>query len=384
MADASLVTTPVQLAAVARELAGAKRIAVDLESNGLFAYRACVCIVQIAAAGRVVLVDALATPLDALRDLLGPSGPVKVIHDVAFDARVLAEAGVVLGNAQDTALAARMLGKAATGLAALLQSELGVSIDKKMQHHDWGVRPLDAHALAYLAEDVVHLEPLADVLFGAVEERGIAQAIAEETRYRIAQAVEAAGADDPRPPWVRLKGIEKTPAAELPILRRLAALREEKARALDVPPYKVLAPDVLFAIAQAKPRTEAELGKVRGALQGRRAQSLARDVLRAVAAGLADGGVPENELAMITRPRVPANVMRARRAREQRLSKWRRDEAKKRGVDEQVVLPGHCLQECADLDEASLESLSQVRGIGTFRVERDGAALLAALRGDGS
>jgi len=384
MPAASTITRPEDLAAVARELAAAPRIAVDLESNGLFVYRACVCIVQIAAGSRVVIVDALATPLDALRELLGPRGPVKVVHDVAFDARILAEAGVALGNVQDTALAARMLGKAATGLAALLSSELGVSIDKKMQHHDWGERPLDPRAVAYLSEDVVHLEALADVLFRAVAERGIADAIDEETRYRIAQATGAAGTDDPRPPWVRLKGVEKAPAAELPILRRLAALREEKARAIDVPPYKVLAPDVLFAIAHAKPKTEADLEKIRGAVQGRRARSLARDVLRAVEAGLADAGVPDDELAMITRPRVPASVMRARRAREQRLSKWRREEAKKRGVDEQVVLPGHCLQECADLEHPSLDSLSRVRGIGAFRIDRDGAALLTALRGDGS
>jgi ribonuclease D len=305
-AEATTITRPRELASVAAELAAAPRLAVDLESNGLFAYKARVCIVQMAAAGRVVLVDALATPLDALRAVLGPEGPTKVIHDVAFDARILAEAGVALGNVQDTAIAARMLGRPATGLAALLAGELGVTIDKKLQHHDWSVRPLDARALSYLAEDVVHLEALADVLFGELEERGIAEAADEETRYRLAQAIAAAGSEDPRPPWVRLKGVEKAPPAELPILRRLAALREGKARALDVPPYKVLAPDVLFAIAQAKPATEGELARIRGATQGRRARSLAREVLHAVAAGLADGEVPEAERVMITRARVPA------------------------------------------------------------------------------
>src|SRR5262249_8844375 len=158
-----------------------------------FAYRARVCIVQIEARGKVVIVDALATSLAPLRGVLGVEGPPKVVHDVAFDARILAEAGVALGHVQDTSIAARMLRKTATGLASLLASELGVTIDKKTQHHDWGQRPLDARGLEYLAEDVVHLEPLADALFHAAEERGIRAAIDEETRYRLGQAIGAAG-----------------------------------------------------------------------------------------------------------------------------------------------------------------------------------------------
>jgi ribonuclease D len=381
-AATTLITEKNELAQCARELADAPRLAVDLESNGLFAYRARVCIVQIEARGEVVIVDALATSLEPLCGVLGAEGPPKVVHDVAFDARILAEAGVALGNVQDTSIAARMLGKTATGLASLLASELGVTIDKKMQHHDWGQRPLDARGLEYLAEDVVHLEPLADALFRAVTERGIGAAIDEETRYRLRQAIGSAGSDDARPPWVRLKGAEKAQPVELAILRRIANLREEKARALDVPPYKVLAPDVLFAIAQAKPASMAELDKIRGATAGRRARSLAHDMLRAVAAGVKDGDVPEAERAMLAKREAHAGSARARRGREQRLTKWRKAEAAKRGVDEQVVLPGHCLQDLADLVEPTLEAVARVPGIGAFRIERDGAALLAAARGE--
>jgi ribonuclease D len=72
-------------------------------------------------------------------------------------------------------------------------------------------------------------------------------------------------------------------------------------------------------------------------------------------------------------------VAKARRLREQRLTKWRREAAKTRGVDEQVVLPGHCLQDLADLDVPSRAAIAAVPGLGAFRVERDGDALLAAL-----
>jgi len=365
----------------------ARRVALDIESNGLFKYKATLCTMQLAADGEVAIVDALAVPLGAVSELLGPEGPPKIIHDVAFDARILAESGLVLANVLDTSIAARMLGRTATGLASLLGSELGIAVDKKLQHHDWSERPIQPHHLQYLAADVLYLEALADKLWKEVEapreteQRGISDAVEEETRYRLAQAVAATSNSDPRPPYLRLKGIEGASKDDLPILRRLAALREHKAKSLDVPPYKVLSPDVLFAIAKARPRTLDELARVKGAAGGHRARSLGPDIVEAVAAGIAECGViPDAERAMLERPRLPPAIVKARRARETRLTSWRKAEAARRGLDEQVVLPGHCLQDLADLGEhASLDTIASVPGLGAFRLERDGASLLAAI-----
>lgn len=364
--------------ALARRMGSRPRVAFDLESNGLFAYRARVCTVQLAAAGDVAVLDTLEAPVGALAELLASPGTIKIVHDVAFDARLLAENGVVLANVRDTSVAARMLGRTATGLASLLASELGLPLDKKMQHHDWAERPLTPAGLAYLAADVAHLEALADKLFGEVDARGIAQEVDEETRYRLAQAREATDAPDTRPPYLRLKGIDRAPREDLPILRRIAELREARARDLDVPPYKVLAPDVLFEIARRRPRTMEELARVKGAASGR-GRALASDVLRAVARGAAGEAIPPEELAMLERPRPPASLVRARRARERRLTRWRREEAQRRGVDEQVVLPGHCLQDLVDLDPPTPESVAAVPGLGAFRVARDGEAILRAI-----
>jgi ribonuclease D len=377
--DIFLVANEDTLRTVARRLEEEPRVALDIESNGMHAYKATLCVLQLAAKGSVVIVDPLATKLDALGPLLASEKTTKLVHDVSFDARILAEAGLTLANVMDTSVAARMLARSATGLGSLLSSELGIDVDKKMQHHDWAQRPLDRAALTYLGNDVVHLDALADRLFAEVESRGIAAEVDEETRYRLAQSIAAAGSEDPRPPYVRLKGIDKLPEADLAVLRHIALVREQKAAALDVPPYKVLAPDVLLAIANAKPRTAADLARIKGATQGRRAASLEGELLRAVAAGLDDPHVPESDRVHLERPRLPGSLARQRRAREQRLSKWRREEAHRRGVDEQVVLPGHCLQDLADLDEPTLEDIAKVPGLGAFRIERDGAALVAAL-----
>lgn len=377
--DIFLVANEDTLRTVARRLEDEPRVALDIESNGMHAYKATLCVLQLAAKGSVVIVDPLATKLDALGPLLSSTKTEKLVHDVSFDARILAEAGLTLANVKDTSVAARMLARSATGLGSLLSSELGIDVDKKMQHHDWALRPLDRTALTYLGNDVVHLDALADRLFAEVESKGIAAEVDEETRYRLSQSIAAAGSEDPRPAYLRLKNIDKLPEADLAVLRHVAQVREAKAAALDVPPYKVLAPDVLVAIAQTKPRSAADLGRIKGASQGRRAASIEKDLLRAVAAGIDDPHIPDEDRVHLERPRLPGPIARQRRAREQRLSKWRREEAQRRGVDEQVVLPGHCLQDLADLDQPTLDDIAKIPGLGAFRVERDGAALVAAL-----
>ncbi len=375
----SLVAAETELRQVTRRLAESPVVALDIESNGLFKYKATLCTMQLATPDEIVVVDTIAAPLEALVELLGSNGPRKIVHDVAFDARILAEAGIALGNVLDTSLTARMLGRTATGLASLLMSELGVTVDKKLQHHDWTERPILPHQLQYLADDVVHLHALAAKLWAEAEERGITDAIEEETRYRLAQAQASVQVVDPRPPYVRLKGIDRVPEVELPILRRLAEIREEKAKRADVPPYKVIGPDILFAIAHARPETMDDLAKLKGAVGGHRARSIAPALLDAVRAGLLDDGIPDAERAMITKPRLPPAVAKARRARESRLGAWRKVEAKARGIDEQVVLPGHCLQDLADLEEPTLDAVLAVPGLGRFRIERDGEAILGAL-----
>ena len=386
-----VVTTSAALGDLARDLASESRIALDLEFNGMHAYRARVCTVQLAGASTdastpssvsastlPAVVDALAVDITPLAHLLGEHGPVKIVHDVGFDARMLAEAGIAVGNVHDTAIAARMLGRAATGLATLLASDCGITISKEMQQHDWGKRPLDARALAYLGSDVAHLATLHDGLWSAVLTAGIEPEVLEETRYRIASAIESARAGDPRPPYVRLKGIERLHGPELAITRGLAAVREREAERADVPPYKVLSADAIYAIARSRPATSALLRRIRGVPSALR-EPLALELLRAVREGLEAGSIPEAERVWFERPRVPAEEAKARRVREARLTAWRKRAAGERKVDEQAVLPGHCLKDIALRNIAAVDELASVPGLGAFRAVRDGDAIVHAL-----
>ena len=148
-----------------------------------------------------------------------------------------------------------------------------------------------------------------------------------------------------------------------------------------MPPYKVVSSDTLVAIARARPTTPAEIFRMRGVASSTAA---ARAFVDELARGVAEAGdtIPPEDHELFERPRLPAAVARARRDREVRLLSWRRGEAKRRGVDEQVVLPGHCAKDVVDGQIASVDELARVPGIGGFRVQRDGEAIVQALRGE--
>ncbi len=372
-----------ELRDVVTTAARAARVAVDVEASGMFAYRARPCTVQLAwdDGGQVAVVDTLATSIAPLGELLGPDGPVKIVHDVAFDARLLAESGIALANVHDTSVAARMLSRLATGLATLLDAELGVHIGKTMQQHDWRLRPLDDRMLEYLAADVVHLEALEQKLWTEVGGHGIEDAVLEETRYRIASAIAATQPPEVVPPYARVKGAGRLAERELAVLRLAAELREREAEQRDVPPHKIASADALIAIARARPKTAQELARVRGLTVSTPAgRSFAAALLPLLAS--AGDHIPEDERHYFEPVRMPAAQARLRRQREARLIAWRRAEAKRRGVDEQVVLPGHCLKDTVDSDVEKIEDLSRVPGLGEFRLRQDGEAILQALRGE--
>ena len=61
---------------------------------------------------------------------------------------------------------------------------------------------------------------------------------------------------------------------------------------------------------------------------------------------------------------------------------WRRAEAAARGVDEQVVLPGHCWAELVGVDGSRTDALASIKGFGEKRLARYGAALTTLLERD--
>ncbi|HZF48285.1 MAG TPA: ribonuclease D [Polyangiaceae bacterium] len=376
-----LVERAADLLAVAARCARAEAIALDVEANGLHAYRPKLCVMQLAwregDEPRVAVIDPLATSPGPLAEVLSEAGPVKVLHDLAFDARMLEEAALPLGNVRDTSVAARLLGYTSSGLAALLDVELGIKLDKHFQQHDWSERPLRPDQLRYLANDVQYLLELDERLAEKARALDIEDEIAAECAYRLEASSKPPR--DTRPTYVRVKGAAALDPAGRAVLKRLCEARDAAATRADVPPFKIVSNESLLALARVRPKTA---GEVASRVGGGRAGRLAAAWLRAIEQGLLEGDVPEEERALFEPVRMERSVVARRKAIEGRVTGWRRAEAKRRGVDEQVVLPGHCAQALvgvlAGRDPGSpdlLEAIARIPGLGRKRFERYAGAL---------
>jgi ribonuclease D len=372
-----LVSRPSDLADLLRAVEGVRRLAIDAEGNGLFAYRTRLCTLQLGwEAGdevSVAIIDTLQLDPAALAGLLGPDGPIKLLHDCTFDVKLLSEAKVTLERVRDTSVLARMLGRKATGLASLLAGELGIKLDKELQQHDWSRRPLEPRQVAYLADDVRHLMSLDDKLAGEARALDIEEEVETECAFKVRGAL--LPPREKKPAYLRVRGNEKLDKIGLSVLRRLVEERERFAAEWDQPPFKVASNDWLLSVAHAKPADVGELRRVRGGFAPRLQGGLAR-LVAAVQAGLADGELPPEPSA---EARLDRRALAAQRAREKRLTAWRRKEAAARGVDEQVVLPGHCLQDLAALEVPDFAAIASVPGLGEKRLARYGEIMAALM-----
>jgi ribonuclease D len=237
-------------------------LALDTESNSFHVYRERVCLIQLSTPAADWVVDPLSTDVRPLGPILARA-PAVVLHGADYDVRCLKrEYGFTVPGLFDTMAAARRLGARELGLSALVESHFGVRLSKSFQRSDWGRRPLSAEQVSYAALDTHYLLELHAVLARQLRERNLEAAAAQEFA-RIA-------AVEPRPKafdaegWRRLRGARDLPPVGQAVLRSLWMAREERASALDRPPFKVMPEDAMVAVARQRPATERELALIPG------------------------------------------------------------------------------------------------------------------------
>jgi ribonuclease D len=236
-------------------------VALDTEADSFHHYFEKVCLVQVGLLADAFLVDPLAgvdlAPLFtrlAARPLL--------LHGADYDLRLLFRGyGFRATSLVDTMIAAQLLGEKEIGLAALLASRVGVTLDKAHQRADWSERPLTPSMSAYAAADVVHLPALVESLTKDLEAKGRLPWHAEECARLAATAFPAGRALDPENDW-RIKGSNGLGDQERTFLRAFWGAREERSRALDRPPFRVRANEKRLAAAPLAARGERDLAKL--------------------------------------------------------------------------------------------------------------------------
>jgi ribonuclease D len=379
MSDAELpppvwVDTAQGLEEMAAQLAAQPVIAVDTESNSLHAYRERVCLIQFSTPTTDYVLDPLA--LDEL-STLGPifANPAieKVFHAAEYDLICLRrDFGWQVHSLFDTMVAVRTLGWPQNGLAATLESQFNVSLNKRHQRADWGARPLTADQLAYARMDTHYLIPLRDKLITALSEVSYL-AEAREEFERLAQVNGNGRAApvvfDPQNFWY-IGGARDLTSTQAAILRELYIYREQTAERIDRPPFKVIADATLMEIAKLQPITLDDLVPVNGMTE-RQISRHGYALLQAVARG---------QKAAAPRPLRVEHEDEAVLDRFETLRKWRKARALARGVESDVIVPKDVLMDIARRAPQTMQDLDAVRGLGPTRREKYGEEIVKLMQ----
>ena len=258
------IDTPAALESLCARLRGKPWIALDTEFMRERTYYPELCLVQVATDEVVACVDPLALPsLDPLLQVLLDPATVKVLHAARQDLEIFFHmSGKVPQPVFDTQVVARFLGLPdQAGYGAVVQSLLGITLDKSHARTDWARRPLPPAALEYAADDVRHLRTLYARLQADLAARGRAgwaepelKALADEKLYR----------PDPDNAWSRVRGIQRLKPKQLALFKRLAAWRERTAMAENRPRQWILKDETLLDISRQHPADAAALAAVRG------------------------------------------------------------------------------------------------------------------------
>ena len=357
---------PETLQRLAEILTRVRQFALDSESNSGFAYEERLCLLQMNVANQLWLIDLLAlTPGNgALECLRAPleSPQIRVyLHGGEFDVGCLKrDCGISLRGVWDSQQAASFLGWEKTGYGAVVDRILGVPLPKNHAHYDWSRRPIEGEVLQYALNDVRYLPEVCHLLQREVEGADLVEEV--ELAFRAVEAATWNGGYHETGFW-SLKGIGKVAPKDRPMLFALYRWRDTLARRLDLPAGRALNSQVLVALARNPPAKASDLKRL--GVPARISREWDAELLDVVV------GARKNPPALPQRPE-RAVLSKPQQARGDRLKRWRRREAERRGVPLQVVLPLEALK-C--LQREGAKSLDQVPQLGGKRIRLYGAQL---------
>ena len=392
MTDPSLpppvwVDTPAGLAALVADLSIQPAIAVDTESNSLHAYREQVCLIQFSTPQIDYLLDPLAisdtarTPplaghtrsgagLQSLAPIFADPNIEKVFHAAEYDLICLSrDFGWQVRSLFDTMVAVRTLGWPSHGLAAVLESQFGVKLNKRHQRANWAARPLTPDQLAYARLDTHYLIPLRQKLADALHAAGYWNEAGEEfERLTYVNGRAAPPGFDPQNFWY-VTGARDLSPREAAILRELYLYREHTAQRLNRPPFKVMSEATLLELAQSQPKALDDLKTISG-MSAYQINRHGLQVLHAITRG---------QTASPPRPPRADHEDDDVLERYEALRRWRKGRAQERGVESDVIVPRDVLLEIARRAPGSPAELESIRGFGPSRRAKYGEEIIQLL-----
>jgi ribonuclease D len=346
-------------------------IAFDTESNSMHAYQERVCLIQMSTRTQDYIIDPLMINQSEPLGRLFESPRIEVIfHAAEYDLMCLKrDFGFTFRNLFDTMLAARICGLEAVGLGSMLAEYANVRLDKSHQRDNWGKRPLPKSSVRYAQMDTHYLPMLRDMLYDKLDANGRL----DEAHELFTELCDLPAAEprlfDEHEFW-NIGRPNRLKRAQLKILREVVSERDAIARQRDRPPYKVMTNDVLIALARQAPRNVPELKRIKG-FSARQVRRYGKRMLKAVARGKQTEDLPPPP------PRQSADPLIADRYAI--LHNWRKERARERGVESDIIISKHTLWNIAQHAPKQVDDLRQIRGIGPWRLDTYGEEILHVL-----
>jgi ribonuclease D len=373
--------------AIAALAGGTGPVAIDAERASGFRYGQRAYLIQLRRQGSGTwLIDPIGFPsLALLHEAIADEE--WILHSSLQDLPCMRELELIPTRLFDTELAARILGRPKVGLAALVESELGLILEKGHSAADWSTRPLPESWVRYAALDVEVLIELRDLLHTELIETGRW----EWAQAEFAHITSLPMAEPRKDPWRRTSGMHRLrKPRQLAIIRELWTVREHVARERDVSPGRIVNDDTLVAIASAPPASSAEMHD----LPGFRRRGASRHVTTLWSALQGALALPDEDLPLqnppsdgpppprIWRERDPQAAVRLAACREEITQI-----AEALGMPPEVLIPPESVRQLAwrPPDELSVGTVSELlasHGARTWQITLVADALETALCAD--
>ena len=237
-------------------------IAFDTEFIGEESFRPKICLVQIATAERVALLDPLSgvDPMP-IYQLVADTSVLTLVH--AGEQDLMAVKQAINGNANnlvDTQIAASLIGLPwPSSLGNTIEHFTGFHIDKAHTFTEWDRRPLSKSQLRYAADDVRYL-PL---VWSRIQEQLVLENRLNWAMQESATQLAGEQVFDPDRQMRRASRGEPLKPAVMTILRELVLLRRELAEAEDQPQRTLLSDGALMELVRRKPDNASALREIR-------------------------------------------------------------------------------------------------------------------------
>jgi ribonuclease D len=279
-----LITTTEALADLCGRLAKADFITVDTEFMRENTYWPELCLVQIADTKEAAAIDPLARGIDLtpLFDLLTRNEDVlKVFHAGGQDVEIIYNfTGRTPHPIFDTQIAMMAISQSEQiGYSNMVESWLGITVDKGARFTDWSRRPLTDRQIEYAIGDVTHLSKIFSKILARLRKTGRGEWLDQEME-KLADP--ANYRNDPSKAWERIKAPSRN-AAVLGRLKALAAWRELEAQDKNIPRGRIVRDETLADIASHPPKQQADLAKVRGLSAGWKDNEIGKRMMQTLA-----------------------------------------------------------------------------------------------------